>query len=98
MDGMDVDAGDLDHGEVGGERFHVDLADAAAVQGVADHGAELLQVDVIDAVADLLIAGEADADRAVRNFGLGHQLSGGLHDDGDAAPCRRSRAAWCRRW
>ena len=62
---------DRHHGQVGGERLAVDLAGAAAVERVADHGAELLQIDVIDAVADLLVAGEADADRAVRDLADG---------------------------
>ena len=95
---VDVDAADRHDGQVGGERLAVDLARAAAVERVADHGAEFLQIDVIDAVADLLVAGEADADRAVRHFRTGQQLRGRLHDDGDAAPCRRRRAASCRRW
>ena len=65
---MDVDAARRDDRQVGGKRFDVDLACAAAVERVADDGAELLQIDVIDAVADLLVAGEADADRAVRDL------------------------------
>ena len=61
--------------QVGGERLAVDLAGAAAVERVGDVGAELLQVDVIDAVADLLVAGEADADRAVRNLRMRRQIA-----------------------
>ncbi len=68
---VNVDAGDGDGRQVGGEGLAVDLALAAAVERVGDVGAEFLQIDVIDAVADLLVAGEADADRPVRDFGMG---------------------------
>ena len=39
---------------------------------------------MIDAVADLLVAGEADADRAVRNLRMGRQVRRRFHDDGNA--------------
>ena len=65
---MNVDAANRHHGQIGGERLAVDLALAAAVERVTDDGAELLQIDVIDAVADLLIASETNADRAVRQL------------------------------
>ena len=65
---MDVHAADGDHGQVGRKGLHVDLVAAVAVERVADRGADLGQVEVIDAAADLLVAGEADADRAVRRF------------------------------
>ena len=39
---------------------------------------------MIDAVADFLIAGEADADRAVRHFRMRRQILRRFHDDGDA--------------
>src|SRR5262245_50692353 len=81
---MNVDAGDRDDGEVGGKGFRVDLPGAAAVERVADAGAESGQVEMIDTVADLLVAREADADRPVRNLRMGLQKRGGLDDDGDA--------------
>ena len=74
---MDVDARDRDDGQVRRKRFAFDLACAAAVERVADGGAELLQVEVIDAVADLLIAGEADADRPCGISGCASRCSRG---------------------
>ncbi len=81
---MDVDAADRHHGQIGGESFAVDFALSAAIERVTGDGAEFLQIDVIDTVADLLIAGEADADRSMRQFRPSHQLRRRLHNDGHA--------------
>src|SRR5262249_52395568 len=42
------------------------------------------QIDVIDAVADFLVAGEEDAHRSVRDFWLLPEMSGQFHDHGQA--------------
>ena len=62
---MGADALDGDGGAVGGERLVLDGAGALAVHGVAEVGAELLQIDLVDAAADLLVRREQDLDRAV---------------------------------
>src|SRR5262249_54900975 len=49
---------------VGGERLGLDLAFADPVEGVGDRRTQLLRIDVIDAVPDLLVAGETDANLA----------------------------------
>ena len=49
----------------GGERLVVDPADLAAVERVSEVGAEPFDVEVVDAASDLLVDGEADADRRV---------------------------------
>ena len=63
--GMGADALDGDGGGIGGEGLVLDIAGGLAVDGVGKIGAELLQVDLVDAAADLLIGGEQDLDGAV---------------------------------
>ena len=67
---VDVHAVDGDNRQVGRKRLDVDLAAAVAVERVANRRADLLQIELIDAVADLLVAGEADSHRAMRNLGM----------------------------
>ena len=61
--GMDVHAADGHFGQVGREGLHVDHVGPLAVERVAGHGADLRQIEMIDAAADLLVAGEAEPDR-----------------------------------
>ena len=68
IDGWMFTPCDADHHQIGREGLDVDLVGPLAVERVADHGPQLGQIDVIDAVADLFVAGEADADRPVRNL------------------------------
>ena len=63
-----------------------------AVERVAAHGVQLLQVEMIDAVADLLIAREANTHRAVRQLRVGEQVRGRLHDDRNAGLVIRAGA------
>jgi type IV pilus assembly protein PilM len=60
------------------EQFAPQLA--AAVERVANHGAELLKIDVIDAVADLLVAGETNANRSVLDFRMSEQVFRRFHN------------------
>ena len=62
---MDVHAANGDLGGLGGKGLHVDLVAAVAVERVADHGADLADIDVLHAAADFFVAGEAEADRPV---------------------------------
>ena len=63
--GMGADAFDGDGGAVGREGLVLDIAGGFAVDGVGEIGAELLQVDLVDAAADLLVGREQDLDGAV---------------------------------
>ena len=82
--GVDRDALDADDGLVGGEALEDDLAALGAVEGVGDVGREVAREVGVDAAADLLVGGEGDADRAVRDLGVGEEVAGHGHDDGDA--------------
>ena len=53
---------------------------------------------MIDAVADLFVAGEQYADRPVRNSRILEQPGRGFHDHGHARLVVGSQAAWYRRW
>ncbi len=60
------------------------MAGALAVHRVGEIGAELFQVDLVDAAADLLVRREQDFDRAVLDLGMVEQELRGVHDLGDA--------------
>src|SRR5262249_53734362 len=77
---MDVRSMDRHRGRVGRERLVIDLAGTGAVERVAADRAQLLQVNVIDAVADLLVAGETDTHRPARQPGRLKQTLRRLHD------------------
>ena len=79
---MDVHAADRHDGLIGRERLDVDFAACVAVERVANGRADRFQIELIDAVADLLVAGEADSHRAVSNLGVFNEPGGGFHDDG----------------
>ena len=53
--GMGADAVDGDGGPVGRESLVLDAAGALAVHGVSEIGAQLLQIDVVDAAAVILV-------------------------------------------
>ena len=69
---------------VGREALELELAARAAVQRVGAARAEPRDVEVFGAAADLFVGREADADRAVRDVGVRHQVRGRLDDLGDA--------------
>ena len=81
---MNVDSADGHRGQVGRERFHVNRVGSRSIQGIADVCGELLQVDMIHAVADFLIAREEDSHRSVWYFRMLGEVGRHLHDDGDA--------------
>ncbi len=66
--GMNVDSADRHGGQIGRERFHVDRVGTGSIEGVADVCRELLQVDMVHAVADFFIAREEDPHRSVGHF------------------------------
>jgi len=78
---MDVHPGDGDCRGVRGEGFVLDLATRHPVERVRDHRADLRRFEVLDAVADFLVAGEDDPHRPVRDRRVLRQDSGHLHDD-----------------
>ena len=82
--GMGRDAFDGDAGAVGRKGLVLDMARAFAVHGVGELGAELFQVRLVDAAADLFIRREQDFDRAVLDLGVVDQKLRGIHDLGEA--------------
>ena len=65
---MDVHAADRHRRQIGRKCFHVELAGAAAIERVANRRPELGDIDMIDAVADFLVAREANFDRRPRQL------------------------------
>src|SRR5436190_14051864 len=63
---MNVDPSKCDDRLVRRKGFRFNLPFAGAVERIADDSAKFLEVDMINAVADLFITSEADADRPVR--------------------------------
>ncbi len=81
---MRIDSGNGDRRQVRGEGFAFNRTHAAAIEGVADHGSQHSQGQMVDAAADFLIAGETEADGSVWNFGMSRQIRRRFHDDSDA--------------
>ena len=69
---------DLGGGSV--EVFVLELADFAAVHRVAEVGAEALDVEGVNAAADLLVTGEGDGDGAMLEFRVRDDILHGVHD------------------
>ncbi len=61
----------------------LDVTCGLAVHGIAEIGAELVQVDLVDAVADLLVRREQDLDRAVLDLWIADQEMRRIHDLGE---------------
>ncbi len=66
------------------ERLVLDLAHDRPVDGVGEVGAEVLEVEVIGAVADLLVDREGDPRTGPRHLGMREEPRDGGHDLGDA--------------
>ena len=81
---MGRDALDGDGGAVGREGFVLDIPRGFAVHRIGEVGAELLQVDLVDAAADFLIGGEQDLDRAMLDLRILNQELRRVHDLGEA--------------
>lgn len=79
-----VAALNLDLGACGVEVLVLQFALEAAVHRVGEVGAERLHVEMIHAAAHLLVGREADADLAVLDLGVRHQVLRGRHDLGYA--------------
>src|SRR4051794_29593351 len=58
--GMGADALNGNGDAVSGEGFVLDVARGFAVDGIGEIGAELVQVDLVDAAADLLVGREQE--------------------------------------
>ena len=82
--GMGRDALDGDGGAVGRKGFVLDIPGGFAVHRVGEVGAELLQVDLVDAAADLLVGREQDLDGAVLDIRILNQEPRRIHDLGEA--------------
>ena len=63
---VDADALDREPELVGGERLDLELAEPRAVERVGEVGAEGVEVEVVGALADLLVDRERDARRGAR--------------------------------
>ena len=81
---VDADAGEGDLQLDGREGLVLDLADDRAVDRVGEVGAEALEVEVVGAVADLLVDGEADPRVRARELGPRGEVGDRGHDRGDA--------------
>ncbi len=82
--GMGVEALEGHRHRVGAEALDLELAARLAVHRVGAVGAELRDVEVLRAATDLLVGGEADPDRAVRDLRVAHQPVRRGHHLGDA--------------
>ena len=82
--GMGADAFDGDGGAVGRKRLVLDIAGGFAIHRVGEVGAELFQIDLVDAAADLLVGREQDLDRAVLDLRVLKQEMRRIHDLGEA--------------
>ena len=82
---MDRNSGYGDRRPVGRKTLECDLTERPAVHCVRVIHRQLFEVEVIDAASDLLVRGEADADLAVRQFGMRQQCFRKRHDDSDAS-------------
>ena len=83
--GMNVVAVHRHGGQVGGKRLVLDHAVALAVQRVGGDRVEGVQINMVRAATDFFVAGIANADGAVLDFGMGHQVIRSGHDDGHTA-------------
>ena len=78
--GMRRAAADRDVDLGGVERLRLDLAELGAVERVGVLRPEPLEVEVLGAACDLLVDGEADADRRVRELRIALQVRDRGHD------------------
>ena len=82
--GMGADAFDGDHGTVGRERLVLDMPRGFAVDRIGKIRAELAEIGLVDAAADLFVGCEQDLDRAVLDVGMADQEMRGIDDFGKA--------------
>ncbi len=68
--GMGRDAFDGDRGAVGRKCFVLDMTGGFAVHRVGEIGAELFEIGLVDAAADLFVRREQDLDGAVLDLGM----------------------------
>ena len=81
---MGRDALDGDGGAVGRKGLVLDIAGGFAVHRIGEVGAELFQVDLVDAAADLFVGREQDLDGAVLDLRVLNQELRRIHDLGEA--------------
>ncbi len=82
--GMGADAFDGDGGAIGRKGLVLDISCGLAVDRIGKVGAELFQVGLVDAAADLFVRREQDFDRAVLDLRILNQEMRGIHDFGKA--------------
>ena len=82
---MDVDAAQLRDRQIGRKSLLVDRPLPATIQRIAHNGTGLPRVEPMSPFTDLFIAGEEDADRAMRQVRSLDPCLSDFHDDGD--PC-----------
>ena len=78
---MNIDAANVNHHHVGRKCFDVNLVGSLTIERVTDDGRKLRQIDMVDAVADLFVAGETDANRPMWNLGMLDEPGRRFHDD-----------------
>ena len=80
---MRADALDGDGGAVGGKGLVLDIPSGFTVDGVGEIGAELFQIGLVDAAANLFIGGEEDLDGAMLDVRILNQELRSIHDLGE---------------
>ena len=81
--GMGADPFDGEGGGVGREGLVLDIPRGFAIDGVGEIGAELFQVDLVDAAADFFVGREQDLDGAVLDLRILQQEMHCIHDFGE---------------
>ena len=81
---MGADAFDGDGGGVRRKSFVLDIPRGFAVDGVGKIGAELFQIGLVDAAADLFVGREQDLDGAVLDLRILSEEMHRIHDFGEA--------------
>ena len=80
---MGADPFDGEGGGVGREGLVLDVPRGFAIDGVGEIGAELFQVDLVDAAADFFVGREQDLDGAVLDLRILQQEMHCIHNFGE---------------
>ena len=82
--GVNVSSLNLDVGAGGIEVLILQFADGTTVHGIGEIATESFDIEILNPLSNLFIGGEAHADFAVLDFGMGQQKFHGRHDFSDA--------------